>query len=247
MTPAVISTAEWDAERERDLFLGELAHDLRGPLHAILVGVGIVARAGPSDAVVSQVRSMVKVMDRMIDQLLSFARARTGAIELARQPVALAALCREVISEMTLIYPRRAIWFGPACDEVCGDWDPDRLAQVARNLLSNALTHGDQKSPVMLGVRDVGDAAELSIENRGEPIPEELRAHLFEPFRRGRSGSGAGLGLYIVDQIARAHGGSVELSSAATTVFTVTLPKTTAPEAGRGATPHELAPRVLHH
>jgi signal transduction histidine kinase len=244
MTQAAIPIAERDAERERDLILGELAHDLRGPLHAILVGVSIVARAGPNDAVVSQLRSMVQAMDRMIDQLLGFARARTGAIELARQPVPLAALCRDLIAEMRLIYPRRAIWFGPACDEVCGDWDPDRLAQVARNLLSNALTHGDQKSPVMLAVRDVGDAAELSIENQGRPIPEGLRAHLFEPFRRGDSGRGVGLGLYIVDQIARAHGGAVEVESAATTVFTVTLPKTAAP-AGGGVVNEEVP--ILKH
>jgi signal transduction histidine kinase len=225
VTRAAAGIAERDAERERDLILGELAHDLRAPLHGILMGVAIVAKGRQSDAVLSQLRSMVKGMDRMIDQLLSFARARTGAIELARRPVALVALCREVIGEMALLHPRRAIWLGPACDEVCGDWDPDRLAQVARNLLANALTHGDRRSPVLLAIRDVGDAAELSVENRGEPIPEELLAHLFEPFRRGRSGSGAGLGLYIVDQIVRAHGGSVELSSDAATVFTVTLPK----------------------
>jgi signal transduction histidine kinase len=214
-----------DAEHERDLILGELAHDLRTPLHAILMGIGVVARAGPSDAVLSQLRSVVKRMDRMIDHLLSFSRARNGALQLARRPVALAALCREVIGEMRLVYPRRAIWFGPASDEVRGQWDPDRLTQVVRNLLSNALTHGDPDSPVLLAIRDVGDAAELSVANRGAPIPDDLRAHLFEPFRRGGPGKGAGLGLYIVDQIVHAHSGSVALRSDASTVFTVTLPK----------------------
>jgi signal transduction histidine kinase len=214
-----------DADRERDLILGQLAHDLRAPLQAILTGIGIVARRGPSDAVLSQLASLVKGMDRMIDQLLSFARARNGAIQLARRPVALAALCREVIDEMALVYPHRAFWLEPAGDDVRGEWDPDRLAQVVRNLLSNAVKHGDQESPVNLAIHDVGDAAELSVANRGEPIPEELRPHLFEPFRRGGSGDGAGLGLYIVDQIVQAHGGSVELKSDATTVFTVKLPK----------------------
>ncbi|HXN83903.1 MAG TPA: HAMP domain-containing sensor histidine kinase [Myxococcales bacterium] len=214
-----------DAERARDLILGELAHDLRTPLHAILMGIGVIARTGPSDAVLSQLRSVVKRMDRLIDQLLSFARARSGAIQLERRPLALAALCREVIGEMRLLYPRRALWFRPGPGDVCGEWDPDRLAQVVRNLLSNALSHGDRESPVLVAIGDVGDAAELSVANRGQPIPEELRAHLYEPFRRGRSGKGAGLGLYIVDQIVHAHGGSVELRSDATTVFTVTLPK----------------------
>jgi signal transduction histidine kinase len=223
--PAVARRAAKDVERERDLVIGELAHDLRVPLQAILTGIGIVARRGPSDAVLSQITSVVKGMDRMIDQLLNFARARNGTIQLARRPVALAVLCREVIGEMTLAYPERALWFEPVGDDVCGDWDPDRLAQVLRNLLSNALEHGDQESPVNLAIHDVGNAAELSVANRGEPIPEELRPHLFEPFRRGGSGDGAGLGLYIVDQIVHAHGGSVELRSDATTVFTVKLPK----------------------
>jgi sigma-B regulation protein RsbU (phosphoserine phosphatase) len=214
-----------DAERERDLILGELAHDLRAPLQAIVLGLGIVARAGPSDAVVSQLRSVVRRMERMIDQLLDFARARNGAIQLARRPVGLAALCREVIAEMRLAYPRRALWFAPGPVDVRGEWDPDRLAQVVRNLLSNALKHGDRQSPVFLAIRDDRDAAQLTVANRGEPIPQELRAHLYEPFRRGGPGNGAGLGLYIVDQIVHAHGGSVEVRSDATTLFTVTLPK----------------------
>src|SRR6202048_4829298 len=100
---------------------------------------------------------------------------------------------------MTVAYPDRALGLEPACADVYGEWDPDRLAQVVRNLLSNALSHGDRGSPVFLAIRDVGDAAELSVANRGQPIPEELRAHLYEPFRRGRSGKGAGVGLYIVD------------------------------------------------
>jgi signal transduction histidine kinase len=225
VNPSVAPRPERDVERERDLILGQLAHDLRVPLQAILTGIGIVARRGPSEAVLSQLASLVKGMDRMIDQLLSFARARNGAIQLARRPVALRALCSEVIDEMMLVYPDRALQFEPAGHDVHGVWDPDRLAQVLRNLLSNAVKHGDQESPVTLAIHDLGEDAELSVANRGGPIPQELRAHLFEPFRRGDSGGGAGLGLYIVDQIVHAHGGSIELTSDATTVFTVKLPK----------------------
>lgn len=220
----VMQIAEGDADRERDLVLGALAHDLRSPLQAILMGIAIVARAGPSDALLSKMTSVVKGMERLIDQLLSFACTRTGEIQLARRPVALAPLCQELIGELKLAYPRHAISFGPPCGDACGEWDPDRLAQVVRNLLSNALMHGDQRTPVSLTIRDTGDAAELSVANSGKPIPDEVRAHLFEPFRRG-SGDGCGLGLYIVDQLVRAHGGSIELISGATIVFKVTLPK----------------------
>jgi sigma-B regulation protein RsbU (phosphoserine phosphatase) len=221
---AVVQIAEGHPDRQRDLVLGALAHDLRSPLQAILMGIGIVARAGPSDAVISKMTSLVKGMERLIDQLLSFARTGTGEIRLARRPVALAPLCQELIGEVKLAHPRRTIWFGPPCDDASGEWDPDRLAQVVRNLLCNAVKHGDQGTPVWVTLRDTGDAAELSVANRGQPIPEELRAHLFEPFRRG-SGDGCGLGLYIVDQLVRAHGGSIEVTSGPIIVFKVTLPK----------------------
>jgi sigma-B regulation protein RsbU (phosphoserine phosphatase) len=220
----VMQIGERDADRERALVLGALAHDLRSPLQALLTGIAIIARAGPSDALLSKMTSLVNGMERLIDQLLSFARTRTGAIQLARRPVALVPLCQELIAELKLAYPRHAISFGPPSDDVSGEWDPDRLLQFVRNLLCNALMHGDQGTPVSLTIRDDGDIAELSVANSGKPIPDEVRAHLFEPFRRG-SGVGSGLGLYIVDQLVRAHGGSIELTSGPNIVFKVTLPK----------------------
>jgi signal transduction histidine kinase len=215
---------ERNDDRDRDLVLGTLAHDLRSPLQALLMGIGIVARGRPSDALLSKMTSLVKGMERLIDQLLSFARTRTGEIQLERRPVALAPLCEELIGELNLAHPRQPISFGLPCDDACGQWDPDRLSQVVRNLLCNALMHGDQDMPVSLTIRDTGDAAELSVANRGKPIPEEVRAHLFEPFKRG-SGEGSGLGLYIVDQLVRAHGGSIEFTSGPEIVFKVKLPK----------------------
>jgi len=213
-----------DVDRARDLLLGTVAHDLRVPLQAILMGIGVVERGGPSDDLISTLRSVVNGMDRLIAQLLSFAHTRSANIQLARRPVVLAKLCREVVGQLQLAYPRAAISLGPPCDEACGEWDPDRLWQVVCNLLSNALTHGDRRRPVSLKIRDLGNAVELNVANSGRPIPAEMRAHLFEPFRRG-SGKGAGLGLYIVDQIVRAHGGTIDVTSDTTTVFKVTLAK----------------------
>jgi signal transduction histidine kinase len=110
-----------------------------------------------------------------------------------------------------------------------GSFDADRIAQLAGNLLGNALAYGTPDSPVRVelsGAREV----RIAVANRGPKVPPEERARLFLPFQRGsRPGSprGLGLGLFIVDQIARAHGGRVEVSSDDDdeTRFTVTLPR----------------------
>jgi signal transduction histidine kinase len=105
------------------------------------------------------------------------------------------------------------------------------MAQVVGNLVSNALHHGRPDTPVRVEVRDAGGEVRLSVHNEGESIPPELQAMLFQPFRRGTTGKAAtrsvGLGLYIVRQVARAHGGEVEVHSARGegTTFTVRLPR----------------------
>ena len=112
-----------------------------------------------------------------------------------------------------------------------GDWDAVRLSQVAFNLIGNAIQHGDSAHGIdgELDGRDPGTVI-LSITNGGA-IPAAKLPTVFDPFRSREAhrsrGDGLGLGLYIVEQIARAHGGRVEVQSdATTTTFRVTLPRT---------------------
>ena len=91
-----------------------------------------------------------------------------------------------------------------------------RLAQLASNLLSNAVTHGAPDQPIRFEATSNGGLFTLSVANAGEPIPEEARSHLFQPFFRGEarpSRNGLGLGLFIACQIAKAHDGTLEVSS----------------------------------
>lgn len=115
-----------------------------------------------------------------------------------------------------------------------GVWDPGRLDQVISNLIGNALQHSPAGTPVRVVTDGGGGEARLMVENQGSPIPPERIPTLFEPFRRGSNTSDAshagqksvGLGLYIVDQIVRAHRGRVEVESAQGRVrFTVHLPR----------------------
>jgi sigma-B regulation protein RsbU (phosphoserine phosphatase) len=108
------------------------------------------------------------------------------------------------------------------------DCDRARIGQLAANLISNAVTHGAPGMPIEVEARTEANSFVLSVTNGGVPIPPAARAQLFQPFFRGavrRSQHGLGLGLFIVSEIAKAHGGTVEvLSTEELTRFTFRMP-----------------------
>jgi len=115
-------------------------------------------------------------------------------------------------------------------------WDPDRIAQVVSNLLSNAIQYGRPDAPIKVELAAVPSSVTLSITNqiRDMAIPSEELATLFEPYRRGPQGGqqtrGLGLGLYIVRELVRAHGGTIEATSTeAGTTFSIRMPRTRTP------------------
>jgi PAS domain S-box-containing protein len=215
------------AEEERDLFLGMLGHDLRGPLSTIVIGSDLLAleRAPEIAGTATRIASNARRMQRMIEDLLDFARARAGHLELHRQAMDLAELCREAVHDLAVANPQQALEV-EADAAVCGRWDRDRLRQAVENLVSNALTHGRPDRPVRVSVRSEADGAHVDVCNEGEPIPDEIRSSLFEAFRRGtKKGRGLGLGLYIARQIVTTHGGSISVdSNDQATTFSIRLP-----------------------
>ena len=123
--------------------------------------------------------------------------------------------------------------------DLLGQWDAERLMQVASNLLGNAVHHGLANQTVSVQMDgSMPDIVVLQIANAGT-IPETLMAQLFNPFRErspkpGRN-QGLGLGLYIVQQIVLAHGGSIEVESRdGKTCFRVQLPRAAAASGGVG-------------
>lgn len=114
-----------------------------------------------------------------------------------------------------------------------GAWDADRLAQVVQNLVSNALKYSPEDTPVTVRSWDGEDGrVSFSVHNVGTPIPPEALGRLFQPMERlssqvDRLGRSVGLGLYIVKHVVDAHGGTVDVTSAAGegTTFTVWLPR----------------------
>jgi signal transduction histidine kinase len=170
-------------------------------------------------------------MSRMIEDMLDMARARlAGGIPLKREPANLGALVDRVVGEIQAACPERNIELRQLGD-LNGNWDGERLAQVASNLLGNALQHGDESGVVRVKVDGTrADGVLITVENSGT-IPPDLLPQLFDPFRSaqrqtGRT-EGLGLGLYIVQQIVRAHGGNVDVQSGNDnrTVFVVRIPR----------------------
>jgi two-component system sensor histidine kinase/response regulator len=228
---ARLASAEQELRLEADMrerFIAILAHDLRQPLGAIHLGLSFLQRYAPDPSRVAPLIGAADRMQRMIAQLLDMARARRrSGMPIQAAPCDLARIAAQVVDEVRSLHPDRTIELRITGDAT-GSWDPDRLAQVCGNLLDNAISHGRPGRPVVASL--VGDAGgvSFSVSNESEPMaPESLRT-LFQPFRGGQSGvsRGLGLGLYIVDQIARAHGGTVTATSDETeTRFVVTLPR----------------------
>lgn len=207
--------------------IGVLSHDLRAPLNAITIAGELLPQAYPEDdrivQIAHRIRSSSTRMTRLIEQLLDFTTARLGQLPIRPQLTNLNELCQAAVAEFQA---RSGTLECQVVGDAVGTWDPDRLQQVLSNLIGNAVQHGDPGLPVTVRVEGRVDAIDIHVENAGS-IPPDVRDNLFSPFvRSGGSSTSTGLGLYIVDQIARAHGGQVSVRSrGGRTVFTVTLPR----------------------
>jgi PAS domain S-box-containing protein len=208
-------------EEARDRFIGVLGHDLRTPLTAITMAADqltneVETLRPPQIVVVGLIRRCAWRMQRMIADVLDFARGRLGGgIPIAAQPAHFGEACRDAVTELRAVHPTRRIVLETSGDLV-GVWDVSKVQQVVSNLVANALEHGDD--PVRVSVRGEADDVVLEVNNQnlGPPLPAEILPRLFEPFQRGpaRSDSaGLGLGLFIVKEIVRAHAGTIEVTS----------------------------------
>ena len=221
-----------EAAHFREHFVSIVGHDLRNPLTAIITSAQLLLRYGGLNArqarVVGRVGSSADRMARMIDDLLDFARSRLGGgFPIHPRRFDLGELTQQTVEELLFAYPGRSVRID-AQGDLWGNWDPDRVAQVISNLIGNALQHGLEDGDVLVSLRGEQNTVVLETRNGGAPVPPEVLPHVFEPGRRGDARAGGlGLGLFIVEQIVLAHGGSIEARSteAEGTTFTVVLPR----------------------
>ena len=176
----------------------------------------------------AMMQNSVTRMARLIESVMDFARGRLGGgLTMHAAICAVEPVLDQVVAELVSAHPNRAIdtQFELETPVFC---DAERIAQLFSNLLGNALTHGTHDAPIRVHAVTEGGSFELSVANAGKPISEEAMKNLFQPFYRGAvrpSMQGLGLGLYIASEIAKAHGGTLEVaSSTVETRFTFRMP-----------------------
>lgn len=223
-------------ERARNLLIGMLGHDMRSPLNSILMTASHLAALNAGEPISAAAARLIRSgesMRALLDDLVDFNRTWLGlGIKVVPSDIDLAAVVADELDELRAAHPDRRLDL-----EVTGDthgrWDGGRLKQVLRNLVSNAVKFGSSDTPVRVALRGEETDVRLDVTNNGPPVDPSALGQIFEPLRRGSApddshdpGGGLGLGLFIVREIAGAHGGEVEVRSGGTeTTFSVRLPR----------------------
>ena len=215
-------------------FIAVLGHDLRNPLGTIITGAELMLLSLGDEKRLTILANLVKGsgkrMAGLVDDMVDLTLGKLGG-GIPLQIKVEAALCgtlQQVVEEMRSTYPKREIRLdasdlGPV---LC---DARRIGQLTSNLLKNALVYGDPGKPVSVSAQIVDNTLELAVSNHGPCMSEDTVAHLFQPYWRAAKKSaheGLGLGLFIVSEIARSHGGAMTVgSSDELTTFLFKLPR----------------------
>jgi signal transduction histidine kinase len=223
-------------KKSTDLFIGILGHDIRNPLGTISMSAQYLVRSGklPASAAETIINSVVRI-NSVIEHVVDFTRVQAeGMMPIKPVPGDLATQFDKVLGETRVRYPHSLLRMESAGD-FNGAWDEGRMGQLLSNLLANALTHGAADQPVTVRLWECAGGVAFSVHNWGTPIPAKEQQLIFKPLVRGmatgqgerRETTGLGLGLFICEEIVRAHGGSIAVTSDAATgtSFTVTLPR----------------------
>lgn len=224
-------------ERLRRTLASDISHELRTPLANIrgyleALQEGVVA---PSPGVLGSLHEEAMLLNRLVDDLQDLSLAEAGQLRLEMRPIPLAPLVDAAVTALAPRAAEKGITLSVAVPDKLPPVmaDPERIGQVLRNLLVNALTHTPEGGTITTSAALAEDPTYLAVTvaDTGPGIPEDHLPHVFDRFYRAdpsrtRATGGAGLGLAIVRQLVVAHGGTVGVESepGAGARFTFTLP-----------------------
>jgi signal transduction histidine kinase len=208
-------------DRERSDLVATVAHELRSPLTGVKGFVQAMLNRWDklSDEqkklMLTTVHSDSDRLSRLIAELLDVARIDTGRLSLYSRPCDADVLVGRVV-ESVRAGTARTINYTPADGLPQIGADPDKFTQVVTNIVENAVRHGDGVVTVTLDPRDDPEepGIRLVVEDEGDGIPAEMRRRVFTKFWTGGVRGGSGLGMYLVNGLTRAHGGSITLGDA---------------------------------
>ena len=232
---AVNSRLQRSAE-EQSQFLAVTAHELRTPVGVLSGAAGLLAEHWPTltqDERAELFESMASSalrLRRMLDELLTASRLQSGAIEFRLAPTPLAAVLSAAVARAQGSNPGAQIALSTPPPALLVRVDTDRFAQAVDNLINNAIRHG--VPPVHVTAIETGERVEIRVSDAGRGVPFHLREQLFQRFATGEDASGTGLGLFIVRELARAHGGEATYELPApgrpSGTFVISLPRVVA-------------------
>jgi signal transduction histidine kinase len=220
----------------KERFLAILAHDLRTPLSSIITSSKFMVDNGelrePNVTLVQRIGTSARRMNQMVLDLLDFTRTRFGdSMPVVRSEVDARRVMHDVIAEVAATYPSARVHLETSGD-LHGRWDGDRLTQAMTNLIANAAQLGFDKSPIVVVARGLDHEVEITVQNEGPVIPRDQVGQIFQAMKHTKADATRdrrhlGLGLYIVDKVVEAHGGSVDVQSSKDrgTTFTLRLPR----------------------
>jgi len=217
-------------EQQRERFISILGHDLRQPLGVIALAADTLTLAAPGlddlRAMARRLQTASERMARLVEDVLDFARSRLGnGIPVDPSLHDMAEICRAAVDELLAAHPAQRVHLEISGD-LRGAFDRERILQALGNLLANAVVHGTGALEVLSSEAPDHRAVIVEVRSHGRPISEDILRTIFDPFATTSPRRGLGLGMYIVQQIARAHGGTCEVSSdERATVFRLHFPR----------------------
>lgn len=225
-------------DHARREFIANASHELRTPLFSLGGHLELLTEEDLDEATRSEfvetMREQVERLTKLAGELLDLSRLDAGRLRVERAPVDLSRVGRLLLAEFGSLARRREHVLELHAEEgTAALADEQRVLQIGRALVENALSHSPPGATVRVRVSGGDGRAQLAVEDDGPGIPREHAEHIFERFYRvdGTLASGSGLGLAIARELAELMGGSLELTSeSGTTVFTLSLPEATPDE-----------------
>ncbi|HEX4716450.1 MAG TPA: PAS domain-containing sensor histidine kinase [Ktedonobacteraceae bacterium] len=229
------NSARKELEQRKDAFISMASHELKTPLTALKLQTSLLqrqlAKQGIPASALSSMEGQINKVTRLVDELLDVSKIQVGRLEYLQETVDLEALLQEITETMQQSSPsHRIVVRGTVRTSLIGD--PDRLGQVFINLLSNAIKYSPDAETVEMDLDASEEAVTIQVQDHGLGIPREQRDKIFERFYRAsgpkqKAIPGLGMGLYIVAEIVKRHGGTITVESTVGegSTFTVTLPR----------------------
>ena len=228
----------------KDQFLAMLGHELRNPLAAISGAISLLEVGDMEPERAGRYRDIIRRQNRhlehIINDLLDVSRLMAGKITLERRPLNLADCVNSCVEALRATERAIGLRIVVRAAPVWVDGDAVRVDQIVNNLITNALKFSPSGGEVQVDVREEGDRAVITVQDSGSGMAPELLPLVFDPFFQGpqpsnRTQSGLGIGLALVRQLTRLHGGEVSASSPGLgqgSRFTFWMPRIPAPLAG---------------